>query len=82
MPAQTRSRGAWQNGAPPQTAPDLVHHSERGSPCASDAYRKALADLGIVQSMSRDGTPSRLPAELVDHRRYANALLCCSTRSC
>jgi putative transposase len=33
----------------------LLHHSDRGSPYASDAYRKALEDLGIVQSMSRKG---------------------------
>lgn len=61
--------------------PGLVHHSDRGSPYASDAYRKALADLGIVQSMSRKGDCwdnavaesffATLRAELVDHVRYA-----------
>jgi putative transposase len=33
----------------------LVHHSDRGSPYASDDYRRALAHLGIVASMSRKG---------------------------
>ena len=33
----------------------LVHHSDRGSPYASDDYRRALTQLGIVASMSRNG---------------------------
>lgn len=33
----------------------LVHHTDRGSPYASDAYRAALEKYGIVQSMSRKG---------------------------
>jgi len=33
----------------------LVHHSDRGSQYASDAYRKALRDHGITCSMSRKG---------------------------
>jgi putative transposase len=33
----------------------LVHHTDRGSPYASDDYRAALAAAGIVASMSRAG---------------------------
>jgi transposase InsO family protein len=55
----------------------LLHHSDRGSPYASGAYRKALDDGGMVQSMSRKGDCwdnavaesffATLRAELVDH---------------
>ncbi len=33
----------------------LLHHSDRGSPYASDAYRAELAAHGIARSMSRSG---------------------------
>ncbi len=33
----------------------LVHHSDRGSPYASEDYRHALRDCGITASMSRTG---------------------------
>jgi len=38
-----------------QPGTDLLHHSDRGSQYTSDAYRKALTDLGITLSMSRTG---------------------------
>jgi putative transposase len=38
-----------------QPRPGLVHHTDRGSPYASDEYRAALAKRGIVASMSRTG---------------------------
>jgi putative transposase len=60
--------------------PGLLHHSDRGSPYASDDYRKALRRRGIVASMSRSGDCwdnavaesffATLKAELVDHERY------------
>lgn len=59
----------------------LVHHSDRGSPYASEDYRKALRDCGITASMSRTGDCwdnaiaesffATLKGELVDHERYA-----------
>lgn len=59
----------------------LVHHSDRGSPYASQAYRQTLEDHGIVPSMSRTGDCwdnavaesffASLKAELVDDARYA-----------
>lgn len=33
----------------------LIHHSDRGSPYASEDYRRALAARGILASMSRTG---------------------------
>jgi transposase InsO family protein len=35
--------------------PGLIHHSDRGSQYASEAYRRALARHGLVASMSRRG---------------------------
>lgn len=61
--------------------PGLMHHSDRGSTYASDAYRRALARHGIVASMSRLGDCwdnavaesffSTLKTELVGTKRYA-----------
>jgi transposase InsO family protein len=61
----------------------LVHHTDRGSPYASDNYRAALAKHGMIQSMSRAGDCwdnsvaesffATLRAELVDHETYATA---------
>jgi transposase InsO family protein len=58
----------------------LLHHSDRGSPYASDDYRAVLAQRGIVASMSRKGDCwdnavaesffATLRAELVDHEQY------------
>jgi len=33
----------------------LVHHSDRGSPYASDDYRDAITEFGMIASMSRKG---------------------------
>src|SRR5262249_40948745 len=62
-------------------APGLVHHSDRGSPYASDDYRNALAERGIIASMSRKGDCwdnavaesffATMKGELVDHEAYA-----------
>jgi putative transposase len=59
----------------------LMHHSDRGSPYASEDYRDALRDRGITASMSRTGDCwdnavaesffASLKGELVDHERYA-----------
>ena len=38
-----------------QPKPGLIHHTDRGSPYASADYRRRLAELGAVQSMSRKG---------------------------
>jgi len=61
-------------------APGLVHHTDRGSPYASDDYRAALATCGMIASMSRKGDCwdnavaesffATLRAELVDDERY------------
>jgi putative transposase len=60
--------------------PGFLHHSDRGSPYASDDYRAALRTCGALQSMSRKGDCwdnavaesffATLRAELVDHERY------------
>jgi transposase InsO family protein len=59
----------------------LVHHTARGSPYASDEYRKALRANGMIASMSRKGDCwdnavaesffATLRVELVDDERYA-----------
>jgi transposase InsO family protein len=61
--------------------PGLLHHSDRGSPYASDAYRTELQSNNVCGSMSRKGNCwdnavaesffASLRAELVDHERYA-----------
>lgn len=61
----------------------LLHHTDRGSPYASDDYRAALASYAMIASMSRkgdcwDNAPSEsffatLRAELVDDERYLTA---------
>jgi transposase InsO family protein len=61
-------------------APGLVHHTDRGSPYASDDYRAALASRRMIASMSRKGDCwdnavaesffATLRAELVDDERY------------
>ncbi|HSY24690.1 MAG TPA: IS3 family transposase [Polyangiaceae bacterium] len=60
--------------------PGLVQHTDRGSPYASDDYRAALAQQGIVASMSRTGDCydnavaesffATLKAEHVDHENF------------
>lgn len=58
----------------------LVHHTDRGSPYASDDYRRALTSHAMIASMSRTGDCwdnavaesffATLRAELVDDERY------------
>ena len=60
----------------------LVHHTDRGSPYASEDYRNALAEHGMKQSMSRTGDCwdnavaesffATLRAELIDHETYGS----------
>ena len=60
--------------------PGWLHHSDRGSPYASDDYRVELRTCGARQSMSRKGDCwdnavaesffATLRAELVDHVRF------------
>lgn len=62
-------------------ASGLVHHSDRGSPYASDDYREALRAQGLVPSMSRRGDCydnavaesffATLRAEHLDHERFS-----------
>ena len=62
-------------------AGDLIHHSDRGSQYASQAYRERLATAGITISMSRRGNChdnacaesfwGRLKTELIYRHRFA-----------
>jgi putative transposase len=47
-------RAAIQGRDPP---PGCIHHSDRGSQYASEAYRKLLYEHGLVGSMGRRGNP-------------------------
>jgi len=65
-----------------EPAPDLIHHSDRGSQYASARYRGRLESLGIEVSMSRRGDCydnavvesffGTLKQELVHHSRWAD----------
>ncbi len=65
-----------------EPAPDLLHHSDRGSQYASEAYRSCLAEHDIEVSMSRRGNCydnavvesffGTLKQELVHHERWAD----------
>jgi transposase InsO family protein len=65
--------------------PGLVHHSDRGSPYASGDYRAALAEHGLIPSMSRRGDCwdnavaesffATIKGELIDHERYTTRAL-------
>jgi transposase InsO family protein len=65
-----------------EPAPKLLHHSDRGSQYASQAYRSHLAQHGIEVSMSRRGDCydnavvesffGTLKQELVHHERWAD----------
>ena len=47
-------KAAIRNRTPPK---DCIHHSDRGSQYASEAYRELLAAHGLKGSMSRRGNP-------------------------
>jgi putative transposase len=47
-------RSAIARRKPP---PGLIHHSDRGSQYAADAYRKTLRLNGLIGSMGRKGNP-------------------------
>jgi putative transposase len=52
---RTRHRCLVQAIQRQRPAPDLIHHSDRGSQYAAADYRKGLNEAGLVQSMSRKG---------------------------
>ena len=64
-----------------QPAPGLLHHSDRGSQYASDAYRELLRRHEVIPSMSRAGNGydnakmesfwATLKTELIDGQLYA-----------
>jgi putative transposase len=74
--ALTALDAAVRSRRPPR---GLVHHSDRGSPYASDDYRAALRACGMIASMSRKGDCwdnavaesffATLRAEHLDHQR-------------
>jgi putative transposase len=53
-------RMARRNRRPP---PGLIHHSDRGSQYASNAYRAELASMGAVQSMTKGSCYENAVAE-------------------
>ena len=55
MPTALVARAFERAVATQRPAPGLLHHSDRGSQYASDAYRELLRRHGVVASMSRAG---------------------------
>ena len=47
-------RAAIERRHPP---PGLIHHTDRGSQYAAEAYRAVLAEHGLIGSMGRRGNP-------------------------
>ena len=55
MPTALVARALERAVATHRPGPGLLHHSDRGSQCASDAYRELLRRHGVTPSMSRPG---------------------------
>ena len=55
MPTGLVARAFERAVASQRPAPGLLHHSDRGSQYASDAYRELLRRHGVIPSMSRSG---------------------------
>lgn len=55
MPTALVARAFERAVAQRKPAPGLLHHSDRGSQYASDAYRQLLHAHGVIPSMSRAG---------------------------
>ena len=81
MPTALVARAFERAVATQQPSPGLLHHSDRGSQYASDAYRELLRRHGVVASMSRAGNCydnarmesfwATLKTELIDGQVYA-----------
>ena len=71
MPAALVARALQPALTHRHPAPGLLHHSDRGSQYASDAYRLLLLQNGVQASMSR-GQPaySERPATVTTTRRW------------
>jgi transposase InsO family protein len=80
---------AWERRHPGE---GLVHHSDQGCEYTSAEYRQALAERGVVVSMSRRGNcwdnavaesfNATLKAELTDRQSWVTdrAVACCALR--
>ena len=81
MPTALVARAFERAVATQRPAPGLLHHSDRGSQYASDAYRELLRRHGVIPSMSRAGNCydnakmesfwATMKTELIDGRVYA-----------
>ena len=81
MPTALIARAFERAAAAERPAPGLLHHSDRGSQYASDAYRELLRRHAVVPSMSRAGNCydnakmesfwATLKTELIDGQVYA-----------
>ena len=82
MPTSLVARAFERAVALERPAPGLLHHSDRGSQYASDAYRELLRSHGVVASMSRAGNCydnakmesfwATLKSELIQNRVFAS----------
>ena len=81
MPTGLVARAFERAVATQRPEPGLLHHSDRGSQYASDAYRELLRSHGVVPSMSRAGNCydnakmesfwATMKTELIDGQVYA-----------
>ena len=81
MPTGLVARAFERAVAAQRPSPGLLHHSDRGSQYASDAYRELLRRHGVVPSMSRAGNCydnarmesfwATMKTELIDGQVYA-----------
>jgi putative transposase len=82
MPASLVSRAFERAMQARNPQAGLLHHSDRGSQYASDAYRELLRRCGVTASMSRKGNCydnanmasfwATLKTELIDGQVYAS----------
>ena len=81
MTQELTSQAQWRALRSKRPVPELILHSDRGSPILRDDYRNLIAQYGMQASMSRNGNCydnapmesfwGSLKNEIIHHQRYA-----------